>query len=498
MNKKLLAMLNALNSSEINTLKDKLFAKPMLGRLFEFLIMNQSNTFHTAEAVRFLYPNDATSYATLENRFYKLRKELIAIIPSDKPKVNNNEILTDEEQTYYFYKNEILNGRGNLIIKDFKKFEKKCRSLNLLEIWSDCIQMIIYYNQISNQLAENKVYFKLLNEAIQLQYELNKVVATGRKIYEINYKRALKSANHHFELIKRIALKNKKYPRFSLCYHYLSMYYKIGSGEYTDKTHITVRHLDRLKFIRAKHPMMPILNLTIGYVAKLNFHLVEVQAFYYYNTQKFKKSFDLYEELLENDTQFTNSPRSEVQLINMITISNAAEEYHAALFFIKELEKFYDYQQVIGRDLEITVRELRVEALSLGQFKSNYSDDPVEFLKKFVATTQKESHDELISDAIFSILHFYLMRLDFHGARRVFRNKMLIDAQGGKELIKIFEKVINSIEDAQMLKLNINQKLKQELVRYFEAKDLPRIPIMLIQKRWFVKWFDAKFTDNSK
>jgi hypothetical protein len=488
MNERLRSEIQSMSQERMQQMIDNLQSRPMLKKLFEAYRFNDSKKIDSAELIKAVYMNDGTAYSVLRNRFFKLRKELSELLGNSSFQLQNPAFMTTEEQQYLSFRHAVISGHGKDVIQDLKKFEKHLRQLNIFELWPSCLQLIIYYNQINNQLEDNKKYYYLLQQATEAQYELNRIIAAGRQIYEYNFHRALQDAGAQFEMLKRIALKYKQFPRFSLCYHYLSMYYKMGSNLYTDKSHVTARHLNRVRKLRLKHPNMPIMQFLPEYVEKLNYHILEVQAFYYYNSLKFNKSMDLYEELtILNGVQ--QSPKNEAQLLNLITISIAAERFDAAMHYINVLEAFFATNNIHDRSAELNVYRLKVEAESFGLVDSSFKEKRRDFLKKFVSTSQNENKADLLSSAILTLLKFNIIRNDYEAAERMLRQQFFQTAPNGGAIKEMFQLLISFLTRTVNLELMHERFVISSIQKIFRENISPT---MAIERNWIIRFIEQK------
>lgn len=287
MNKDLFDQYKKLQDSERLELNYKFKASPKALLFLDFLQKCTQRNFKTAEVVSLLYPEDkSTAYPVLENRYFKLRKKLLDELQA-LSKDDSQQLLTDEERVLFQVKNITFQENKEAAYRQLNELEKKCWELNIFELLPTVIDQLIFYNQIFNRHAENKVLFERMERANRLLFEINKVILTARKIYELNFYVGIKGARKELALLKELAVKNKDYPRFLLCYHHISLYYKLGSSDYLSEMQVISRHLAEFKRLYAKHATMPLVSYKVNYERYQHFHFNQSTLFFYFNRCEF-------------------------------------------------------------------------------------------------------------------------------------------------------------------------------------------------------------------
>ncbi|MFN4123385.1 MAG: hypothetical protein ACK4GL_08790 [Flavobacteriales bacterium] len=496
MNDRLSQEIKVMSEDRFRQLSDLMNSRALMRRLFDYFKNAGEDELDNESIIHHVYANEKAEYAVLRNRFFKLRKELLLLLQEKTNDNTHSHEMALEEIQYYDFRKAIFSGKGAQIIDDLKAYERHLRQLNIFELWPQSINLIIYYHQINNQLDDNKKYYKLLDEALDAQYDMNKVLAAGRKIYEYNYTNSLDKAGTQFELLKRLAHKHKKFPRFSLCQHYLSMYYKMGSKFYVDKIHITSRHLNALKNLRSKHPLMPILQFVPDYVSKLNYHLLEVQTFYHYNSLQFKKALQQLEELVSFH-QSSKGPKNETQILNLITLSMAAAEYDTCRQYVDLLQKFYSEHRIKGRNDEIKVYLHRVDLFSLRNLEPNDLKDIKDFLKKYVITSQKENRADLLQAATMTLLKVYIFQKDFESAKRLLGQRFFESEEFGKPACQMYSSLLNFLENMHNNQ-HVNNRIaqRQTISAISETVKHNHNPAIAVERNWIVRLIDNMLRNN--
>lgn len=496
MNDRLSQEIKAMSTDRVRQLHDLMRTKILMRKLFDYYQSADDDELDNESIIHHVYTHEKAEYGVLRNRFFKLRKELLLLLQDLSAEKNFAHEMAKEEVQYYDFRKDIFSGQGAKIIDDLKAYERHLRQLNIFELWPQAINLIIYYHQINNQLDDNKKYYKLLDEALDAQYDMNKVLAAGRKIYEFNYTNSLDKAGPQFELLKRLAHKHKKFPRFSLCQHYLSMYYKMGSKFYVDKIHVTSRHLNAVKSLRNKHPLMPILQFVPDYVSKLNYHLLEVQTFYHYNSLQFKKALAQLEELVSLH-QSTKGPKNETQILNLITLSLAASEFEACQRYLDLLQKFYADHRIKGRNDELKVYQSRIELMSLKKLEPTELKVIKDFLKKYVITSQKENRADLLQAATMTLLKVYILQNDLDSARRLLGQRFFESEEFGKPAFQMYSCLLKFSETFYNGQ-HVNNRIahRQTISTISEILRLHHNPSIAVERNWIVRWMDDLLKGN--
>jgi hypothetical protein len=240
--------------------------------------------------VAFIYENDKkTPYNVLENRYFKLRKKVMDELQSGE-EVDVGALFTEEELKFNRCKNLLLVENKEEAFRQLTELEKDCWEKNIFELLPGIIDQLIFFNQSFNRNEHNKEIYDRLDNAIELQYDMQRFSRVARQIYEINYAKGIKHAKKEFNTLKELATKHKNYPRFLMCYHHLCMYYKLGSADYIHEMQVISRHVSEFKKLYAKHPLMPLINYKVNYVKFQHFHFHQSTMFYHFNRCEFREA----------------------------------------------------------------------------------------------------------------------------------------------------------------------------------------------------------------
>lgn len=331
MNKNLFDTYKKLKTTERSELNYKFKDSPVGLRLIEFLDQCGNRNFKNQDAVSFVYNGEKANYNVLENRYFKLRKKIMDELESNDVVIPGT-LLTDEEQKLFRCKNLTLSVNKEEAFKQLTELEKECWQKNIFELLPSIIDQLIFFNQSFNRNEDNKALFKRLEKANVLLYDMNRFGMITRQIYEINYSKGIKHAKKEFNALKEIAVKNPGYPRFLLCYHHISMYYKLGSGDYINEMQVVSRHLSEFKKLYAKHPLMPLLSYKVNYVKYQHFHFNQSTTFYHFNRCEFEEanaSMNEIWELVNSSDSIFRMYKTESLYSNMFNIQLLSGNYEA-------------------------------------------------------------------------------------------------------------------------------------------------------------------------
>ena len=280
-------------------LKKKYADSPIGIKMLQFLTTCSGTDFKTQDAVKAVYKNDdSVAYNVLENRFFKLRKK----ISDDINNLAGSERLqlqAEEEAILGECKYLISTGEKKEAMKKLAELEKLCWERNIFELLPAIIDNLIFCNQSFNMIEKNKELYRKMEEANALLYDINRVNTLSRQVYDVFITRGLTHAKPQFNSLKELAEKNKKYPRFIMCYHYMSMYYKASAPEYFKNMQVVSRHLTEFKKLYAVYPQMPMMNYRANYSKHFHFHFNQVTALFHNTRCEFEEAYQCVKKMWE-------------------------------------------------------------------------------------------------------------------------------------------------------------------------------------------------------
>jgi len=302
-------------------------------RLHDYLGQLTTADFKTSDAVTYVYKGSHEDYRVLENRYFKLRKKLIDDMQSLSGSAAPQQ-LPEEEAILNQCKYLLTSGDKKEAYKKLTALEATCWERNIFELLPAILDTIIFCNQAFNELAKNKDAYKRMEKAIALQYDVYRVNMLSRQIYDVFYTQGLKYAKPQYTALKELAEKNKEYPRFLMCYHYMSLYYKASAPEYIDNMQVVSRHLTELKRLYAVYPHMPMMNYRANYSKHFHFHFNQIAAFFHNNRCEFEDAYQAVKKMWDmtqsSDTTYKQY-KTEAIYFNYISMQCITGRYKDAL-----------------------------------------------------------------------------------------------------------------------------------------------------------------------
>jgi len=428
MNKEVFDVYKKLTDVQKSELNYKFKDSPVGLKFLSFLEKTSNRNFKNREVVEYIYSNEKNvEYAVLENRYFKLRKkiydELVAIV-SSQPFAQGN-LLAEEEKKLYHAKSLALAENKESAYKQLIELEKECWQKNIFELLPTIIDLLVFLNQSFNQHEKNKVLYARYEKAMDALYDIQKVTLNARLIYELNFSKGIKYAQKQFAVLKDLALKNKEYPRFSMCYHHISLYYKLGSVDYYKEMHVISRHLSAYKKLYAQNPLMPLINYRANYVKYQHFHFAQSTMFYHFNRCEFEDALASIKEvwdLVHSDDSIFRVYKTEALYSNMFTLQCMAGKYEDAIVttdlfvsFLKEnnqsvnLPFAYTQKARIYTDLYPNTSRLKIDKSFL-----------VDQLDEYIKRVKKENNSLLPYDQA------QLVRLRLHVIDKEYKKALLL------------------------------------------------------------------------
>lgn len=334
MNKDLYDEFKKLTDIKKSELHFKFKDSPVGLRLIDFLEHCSNRNYKNSDAVAFVYKEDKekTAFSILENRYFKLRKKMFDEL-QDTADVQSNLLLTEEQLILYRCKNISSANNKEGAYKELIELEKQCWSKNIFELLPDIIDQLIFCNQSFNRLERNKPLYERLQKANELNYDMNRCVLISRQIYEINYTKGITFAKRELAILKELAEKNKVYPRFLMCYHHVSLYYKLGSTDNRSYQQVVSRHLSAFKKLFANNPEIPLVSYKVNYISNQHFHFNQITMFYHFNRCEFDDAYHSMKsswDLVHSSDSILKNYKTESLYFNLHTAQCMAERYAEA------------------------------------------------------------------------------------------------------------------------------------------------------------------------
>lgn len=348
MNKKLYDDYKNLTEIEASELSFKFKDSPVGTKLIDFLKKCVNRNFKNSDAVTFVYgeSSDKKEYGVLENRYFKLRKKIHDEMLKSSVGQQSGELLTEEQVVLYRNKNFTSATNKEGAYKELSELEKVCWQKNIFELLPEILDQLIFLNQSFNRLERNKPLFERLEKAIELQYDMSRSQFLSRSLYEINLLKGIKFAKQELGIMKDLAEKHKEYPRFLMCYHHVSLYYKLGSQDYLHYQQVVSRHLAAFKKLFAKNPEIPLLSYKVNYAQFQHFHFSHITMFYHFNRCEFEEAHHFMKDswdLVHDNDSILKAYKTESLYFNLMTsqcmtgrFAEANETCNLFIAFLKE------------------------------------------------------------------------------------------------------------------------------------------------------------------
>lgn len=290
---------------------------------------------------------DEDEFRILRNRYYKLRKKLLAAIREQKGTGASREyadILPEEA--------EFFRARRLMATNDYRsartvleKLLKAAEALELLELLPEIYSNLGICSGVFNEDIEARHEWVLKFERANLMRQdfdrlraLNKHahLASGRD-------EQLKQTPEILAKIRRISQKYPESHRFSLAYHFCAA--NLSQTLPNLQLNAIRRHLNRFRELREAHPAMPVFSFEPGHEIRTHYHYVQMEMIYHWLRQDYEMAyqflqdyweaasgpFKLYLQLSQN--AFLNKANLEIRTERF---SDAAETMHQYIKFLKE------------------------------------------------------------------------------------------------------------------------------------------------------------------
>jgi len=334
MNKYVYDSYKKLSDTERSELVFKFKNSPTVIRFIDFIERSGNPHFKTTVAIDAIYGDEkeSTAYAVLENRFFKLRKKIQDEMEQSRNK-DVSQMHPEEELRFLKAKHLIATENKETGHKQLIELEKTCWEKNIFELLPSIIDQIIFCNQSFNRLDANIPLYAKQKKAIGLLADMQTCCMVARRIYEINFTKGVKHAKKELTYLRNIATKHRQYPRFLLCYHHVSAYYKIGSKDYTMDMQVLSRHLTAFKKLQSKYPLIPLLTYKVNYVQTQHMHFGLMVMSYHFGRCEFEETYGIMKEfaiLMEDENSIYKTHKTESFYYNLITAQCMTQRYQEA------------------------------------------------------------------------------------------------------------------------------------------------------------------------
>lgn len=281
MNHRLLADYRKLNIAERARLERDFVDSPKMLALAAFLGGTTGDKFRTEDAVHALYAHDpepAPPYATLENRFYKLRKKLMDYLEETLRPPDG--LLMPEEAEFYLCRQMFRERAFTEALRRLEALEAVCWERNLFELLPEVLYEQVIAHQFLSQHGESVTVLDRLQTATTLENAFQQARALTRRSYLAQVAVGREDSETVLRQLQRLARQYKEYPRFELLWRVEQSAYEawqFGSTQIS-KFERTFRQLEQLV---QRHPEVPFHRYAPGYATQA-WHRIQNSALSYY------------------------------------------------------------------------------------------------------------------------------------------------------------------------------------------------------------------------
>jgi hypothetical protein len=493
MNKELYDIFKGLNETERSELRNKLKDSPVALRFYEYLGDNKQRNFKNREAVNYIYGADAvTPYPILENRYFKLRKKFFDEYLS--PPVQDESILADEEKELMRCRQLIQKNEKDAACKALAALEKTCWTKNIFELLPAIIDNLIFCNQLLNKLEKNAGLYARMDKAVRLQSDCYKMISLARKVYEINFRKGVSHAKKELSAMKELGIKNKDFPRFELCYHHVSLYYKLGSAEYIEDMQVISRHYGKLRGFIRKFPELPLISYRKNYVVYQHMHYRQMTVFYHYNRCEFEEAYRMMKEFYELTLQqpaIYGLYKSESLFFNMFNNCRATFRFAEADRILDDYSRFLRE----NNNMEKLIYAYTLKAILFSEARPNKLGMEAGLLKEkldeYLKRVKGENNVQTsYGEALVVKSRLYFIEGDFDKARQLIRNPeatSFLETFGLKDIFyTCYELFVKTKGKDAVERIQFRKKLSREIA-------VAKKPAVLIYLKWM-----QRITDSNK
>ncbi|HEY6161522.1 MAG TPA: hypothetical protein VI112_09875 [Bacteroidia bacterium] len=482
MNKQLYDTYKKLGETVKSEIRFRLKDSPVGLSFMDFLEQCANRNFHNRDVVEHIYKEELESkpYAVLENRYFKLRKKF-----ADEYLVANedaNVFLPDEEQELQRCRQLISNNEKETAYQRLSELEKICWQKNIFELLPAIIDQLIFCNQAFNRLDRNERLFGRLEDAIQLEADIKRCIMLARKVYEINYRSGVKHARKELEAMKDLAMKHVKYPRFNMCYHHVSLYYKLGSTDYVNDMQVISRHYAQFRKLHEQYPLLPLIAYRVNYIQYQHFHFRQIQVFYHFNRCEFEEAYAAMKEaweMTEAEENIFRVYKSESLYFNLISAQLATERYAEADMTADRYIAFLKQNDQSGKMPYAYTQKAMIWAAAFPKIKSEQVDFFLKRIEEYQRTLKKQDNIQLSwaeSEALRAKIFFIQRR--YEKALAMLKSEEVKKFYESLGLYQLFGELYS-------LYRSPSRERKEELKRKISAKRYTtKAPNIMMQLRW--------------
>lgn len=490
MNKYIHDTFKKLSESERSELVFTFKNSPTVLRFIEFLNTSKVANFKSTAAIEAVYAEEKGKIApaVLENRFFKLRKKLMDEMEGKQNK-EIDLLHTDEELKLLKAKHLIASENKESGYKQLQELEKICWEKNIFELLPALLDLMIFCNQSFNRNDSNIPLYKKFKKAIELQADMYTCNMISRQVYEINFTKGISFAQKELNTMRAFANKHKDYPRFLLCYHHVSAYYKLGSRDYATETQVLTRHLSAFKKLQAQYPLIPLMNYKANYVQLQHMHFGQMMMSYHFGRCEFEETYqiiDNFAKLMDDEHSIYKTHKTESFYYNWITAQCMTQRYSEAN---ETIQKFAAYLKTNHRTEKLIVTNVLKARIYTDIVPLTFNMDPdflLDQVEDYAKMLRKEDNMMISLDQTLVVrMKLLIMKGSLKKAKQGLNDKVVETYLKQLKLYECFERLIDILEQNSHDKANTLQELNKTVQ---SIKHRARIPSEYMHIFWLQKY----------
>ncbi len=466
MNQELKTAYHSLSSSEHEHLRQEFANSPKALLLIGFLEEHKGTGFSNQQVIPHIYGNDESSFETLRNRYFKLRKNLLESITKLKQPVSAGQWsrFPEEQLELYQIKLQIKEeGQYGMARQKLEPLVKKMWQENLFEILPDAIQNLMYCRQVLGEYHHNSTLFEQWELAVELQRDVNQVRLLSTKALNEFHHGGFPKVMEVMQLLKRLTLKRKEYPRFAIAYH-LSHVLN-GAATMGNKLGALTRHIKQFEQLRQQYPNMPGLNYESNHLWTERFRYLYAKGLYNYMKDDIRGFYKHQTEAYQLTQRIPElrGARSEGMFYNKLRTEVLLGLYHEAQETARQMQAFQKEHKLVANVWKTLLELGRIYVYSYPKVQPENLKAFVDTLERNLqhATQAMNESDRGEAFGVVAILRFY--NRDYKIALKVYERVETIayfESMGIGFFHEVFQLPF-STQNPQLLAKEIKKKTNQ-------------------------------------
>lgn len=401
MNEEILQLFQLLDAHQQTELIKTLNDSPKLIQFLSFLKGCKTAKFKTPKVVNFIYSAELKEqdYATLVNRYYKLRKRMKHLLLQQLK--YTNACLTTEEQELNFARLLISRNEYQPALEKLQKLEKYCWDNSVYELLPDIIFLSFRCGGAIYDITESGGFGTIeerLDLSIKLQQELQQAKVLAQKSTQ-NYK--LDHYKSILSKLKRICNKHPKNIRFEYIYRYIAFCRgSIVSEVLVNSRNAVSRHLNRLLQIQKDNPNLVCLHFEPFYKERNKTNITEHQLLFYAECNQANLVLKTYTQIEEYEKKhpFLSLNKTEALYYNRSTAFAYIGHHDKATELAKALLEFYDSYELEHRKIHAYLKIAQAQLYTFPKSSQKEMLENLAILEDLVKKLpQKTDYDKSIA-----------------------------------------------------------------------------------------------------